>query len=100
MKRIVTKMQLQIAVKANFPNQREFVKAFNAAGGMLTEQQLSRHLNGRRGLSNAWQSAYSLYFICKVTPEDILKDNGFDPFKYALCIADFNDVVAQTVDEI
>mgnify|MGYP000875711461 FL=1 len=93
-------MQLQIFIKAHFPNQREFVKAFNAAGGMLTEQQLSRHLNGRRGLSKGWRSAYSLYFGGRVTPEDILKENGFDPEKYVLCIADFSDVVVRTIDEI
>lgn len=61
--KIQTPEQLQAAIaQAHFPTHRAFIEAFNAAGGSLNETVLSNQLGGRRGLSAAWVSAYSIFF--------------------------------------
>ena len=100
MTRITTPAALSAAIATNFPTNREFVKAFNQAGGELTEQQLSKHLPGARSLSKGWRSAYTLYFFGRATPDEIVRQAGFQPGKYFLCIADVNDVVKTTIDDI
>lgn len=54
--------ELRNAINSRYKNNREFIEAFEAAGGTIDETVLSRQLNGSRGLSSAWLSAYNVFF--------------------------------------
>lgn len=59
---IKTYTDLRTAIKSRYKSNRDFIEAFEAAGGVIDETVLSRQLNGSRGLSSAWLSAYNIFF--------------------------------------
>lgn len=58
----MTKETLHELISTHFKTRRAFIDAFVKQGGQLNESILSSQLSGRRGLSNAWRSAYSIFF--------------------------------------
>lgn len=61
---IMTTEELKTKISTHFPTRRDFIKTFNTQVGFdaLHETDLSRQLAGRIGLTNAWKSAYKLFF--------------------------------------